>query len=89
LLQYLAVAVLAIFGFHFFSWPGAALVVVAWFALSYIYRNRQSQSSTAAAVQVISKPLSESEKQVWSDMQDRDHRMSDREAAKKNIRARR
>jgi len=88
LLQYLALAVLAIFGFHFFSWPGAALVVVVWFGLSYIYRSRQSQTSTDAAVAVISQPLSDAEKQHLSDVRDRDQRMTERETAKKNYRAR-
>ena len=82
MLQYLLLIVLAYLGYRYFSWPGAAVVVVAWFGLGFLYRTVQARASRDAAVQVISKPLSDSEKQHLSDMRERDQRMAEREAAK-------
>lgn len=82
MLQYLLLVVLAYLAYRYFSWTGAAIVVVAWFALGYLYSVLRARASTKAAVQVISAPLSDDEKHHMSEMRERDRRMAEREASK-------
>jgi len=81
-LQYILLILVAYLGYRYFSWTGAAVVVVAWFVLGYVYRATQSRASTNAAVQVISNPLSDDEKLHMNVMRERDQRMAERESSK-------
>ena len=86
MLQYILLILIAYVGYRYFGWTGAAVVVVAWFALGYIYRTMQARASTNKAVQVISNPLSDAEKLHLNVMRERDQRMAEREASKNNYR---
>ena len=82
MLQYILLILVAYLAYRYFGWTGAAIVIVAWFVLGYLYRWMQARSSTNAAVQVISNPLSDAEKLHLNVTRERDQRMAEREESK-------